>query len=195
MPKYDVTMTHTEDSLTALAHMQYDLFCTRNFIARSVLSLAAIVVGAIYFSHFWGILLVAYGSYLITSTYSASNHTARKLTAAIKSSGKGFPSSRYQFTDKGIDITFHPGKEDEEKLAPVGYGDILKLGEDASYYYLFPTSNGGYCIPKEKLGEKEKDFVKFVEWKTGKTFYRRRPSPFQQIRDWLRERAREPEHL
>ena len=33
MPNYEVTMTHTEDSLVALSHMQYDLFCTRNFIA------------------------------------------------------------------------------------------------------------------------------------------------------------------
>ena len=99
------------------------------------------------------------------------------------------------FTDKGIEITFHPGKEDEEKLTPVGYGEILKLGEDLNFLYLFPTPNGGYCIPKTKLGEKQKDFVKFVEWKTGKKFYRRRPSPLQRIRDWLRERNSEPEHL
>ena len=148
-----------------------------------------------YFSRFWGIALVAYGAYLMTSTYSASNHTAKKLTEAIKASGKGFPSSRYCFTDKGIEITFHPGKPDEEKLTPVGYGEILKLGEDLNFFYLFPTPNGGYCIPKTALGEKQKDFVSFVEWKTGKKFYRRRPSLFQRIRDWLRERNSEPEHL
>ncbi len=195
MTEYDVTMTHTEDSLIALSHMQYDLFCTRNFIARNLLSLVAIVVGAFYFSRFWGIALVAYGAYLMTSTYSASNHTAKKLTEAIRASGKGFPSSRYRFTDKGIQITFHPGKKDEEELTPVGYGDLLKLGEDVTYFYLFPTANGGYCIPKEKLGDKQKSFRQFVEWKTGKKFYRRRPSLLQRIRDWLRERASEPEHL
>ena len=195
MPKYEVTMTHTEDSLIALSHMQYDLFCTRNFIARSLLSIVVIVIGAIYFSHFWGIALVAYGAYLMTSTYSASNHTAKKLTETIKASGKGFPSSRYRFTEKGIEITFHPGKKDEEQLNPVGYGELLKLGEDADCFYLFPTANGGYCIPKEKLGEKQKAFREFVEAKTGKRFYRRRPSPIRQIMDWLRERANEPEHL
>ena len=195
MPNYEVTMTHTEDSLVALSHMQYDLFCTRNFIARNLLSLIAIVIGAINFSHFWGIALVAYGAYLMTSTYSASNHTAKKLTEAIRASGKGFPSSRYRFGEKGIEITFHPGKEDEEQLTPVGYGELLKLGEDANYYYLFPTASGGYCIPKEKLGEEQKAFRQFVEQKTGKRFYRRRPSPLQQIRDWLRERYNEPEHL
>ena len=188
-------MTHTEESLIALSHMQYDLFCTRNYIARNLLSIAVVVIGAMNFSHFWGIALVAYGAYLMTSTYSSSNYTTKKLIDTIQASGKGFPSSRYAFTEKGIDITFHPGKEDEAKLDPVGYGDIIKMGEDMNYYYLFPTSTGGYCVPKKELGEKEKDFVKFVEQKTGKKFYRRRPSPLQRIRDWVREREREPEHL
>ena len=39
MLQYDITMEHNEDSLIALSHMQYDLFCTRNFIARNLLSL------------------------------------------------------------------------------------------------------------------------------------------------------------
>ena len=195
MPKFDITMEHTEDSLRALSHMQYDLFCTRNYIARNLLSLAAIVVGAIYFTHFWGILLVAYGAYLMTSTYSSSNYTVKKLIKAINASGKGFPSSRYCFTDKGIEITYHPGKKDEEKLSPVGYGDLLKLGEDANYFYLFPTASGGYAIPKYQLGDQRAEFVRFVESKTGKTFYRRRPSPLQRVRDWLRERNNEPVHL
>ena len=195
MNRYEVTMTHTEESLKALSHMQYDLFCIRNYIARNLLSVAVVVIGAMNFSHFWGIALVAYGAYLMTSTYSQSNYTTKKLVETIKASGKGFPSSRYTFTDKGVEITFHPGKQDEEQLSPVGYGDFLKLGEDAAYYYLFPNSTGGYCIPKEKLGEKQKEFAKFVEGKTGKQFYRRRPSLLQRIRDWFRERNSEPEHL
>ena len=129
MDRYDITMEHNEDSLVALSHMQYDLFCTRNFIARSLLSLVAIAVGAVYFSRFWGIALVAYGAYLMTSTYSASNHTAKKLTETIEASGKGFPSSRYGFTDKGIEITFHPGKPDEEKERIAE--ELLKQLQDA----------------------------------------------------------------
>ena len=121
--------------------------------------------------------------------------TAPLLDGLIHKIGKSCIASRYRFTDKGIEITFHPGKPDEEKLTPVGYGEILKLGEDLNFFYLFPTPNGGYCIPKTALGEKQKDFVSFVEWKTGKKFYRRRPSLFQRIRDWFRERNSEPEHL
>ena len=193
--RFEVTMTHTEESLTALSHMQYDLFCTRNYIARNLLSIAVIVIGAINFSHFWGIALVAYGGYLMTSTYSASNHTVKKLVESITASGKGFPASRYRFTAKGIEITFHPGEKDEEALTPIGYGDILKLGEDATYFYLFPTSRGGYCVPKTALGEKKEEFRSFVEGKTGQRFYWRRPSPLQRLRDWLRRREQEPEHL
>ena len=195
MNRFEVTMTHTEESLTALAHMQYDLFCTRNYIARNLLSVVVVVIGAMHFTQFWGIALVAYGAYLMTSTYSSSNHTAKKLTETIKASGKGFPSSRYTFTDKGIEITFHPEKEDEEKLAPVGYGDLIKLGEDMNYFYLFPNSTGGYCVPKAELGENAKCFSQFIEQKTEKKFYWRRPTPLQRLRDWLRARNSEPEHL
>ena len=53
MIKYDITMEHTEESLTALSHMQYDLFCTRNFIVRNLLSLVVIVVGSINFLQFF----------------------------------------------------------------------------------------------------------------------------------------------
>ena len=35
---YSVTMHHDEKSLEALAHMQYDLFCRGNRIARSMIS-------------------------------------------------------------------------------------------------------------------------------------------------------------
>ena len=192
---YKVTMTHNEDSLTALAHMQYDLFCTRNFIARSILSLAAIVVGALYFSKIWGIALLAYGGYLMTSTYSSSNHTVKKLVESIEASGKGFPSSQYLFSDRQIDIVYHPGKKDEEKMAPVFYKDLVKLGEDARFFYLFPHARGGYCIPKEELSGQTEAFRRFVEEKTGRRFYRRRPSPLQRLREWFRDRENEPVHL
>ena len=192
---YEVTMTHSEESLTELAHMQYDLFCTRNYIARSLLSLVAIAVGAVYFSRVWGIALLAYGAYLITSTYSSSNHTVKKLIETIHSSGTGFPSSQYLFTEKQIDIIYHPGKEDEEKMAPVFYKDLVKLGEDTKNFYLFPHSRGGYCIPKDALPDQADSFRRFIEEKAGQRFYRRRPSPLQRLREWLRKRENEPEHL
>ena len=192
---YDVKMKHSEESLTALAHMQYDLFCTRNYIARSILSAALLLTGAYFFRHFWGLMMIAYGSYLMTSTYSASNHEVKKLTDRLKAAGEEFPSSRYQFGAKQIEITYRPGKKDEEKNDPVSYDRIIKLGEDRNYYYLFPHSQGGYCIPKSALGEQEDAFLNFVETKTGIRFYRRRPSPLKRLRDWMKKRENEPEHL
>ena len=195
MTRFEITMQHNEESLYALAHMQYDLFCTRNFIAKSLLSLSLIVLGAYFFSRVWGIFLLAYGCYLITSTYSASNYQVRKLLGQLKAAGQPLPSSRYRFEDTGIAITYHPGREDEEELAPVSYRAILRLGEDGKYYFLFPSDRGGYCIPKDSLGEERKAFAAFVEEKTGQRFYRRRPTPLQRLREWLKRRENEPEHL
>ena len=195
MTRFDVTMKHSEESLFALAHMQYDLFCTRNFIARNLLSAALILLGAYFVSRIWGIFLILYGIYLMTSTYASSNHTVRKLIAQIEASGKGYPSSRYRFEDRHIAITFHPGEPDEEDLTPVAYSDLVKLGEDNRYFYLFPNPHGGYAVPKELLGGRQKEFAAFLEEKTGQRFYRRRPSPLRRLRDWLEKRAREPEHL
>ena len=145
---YIVTMRHDEKTLIALSHMQYDLFCVRNYIARNVLAITAILVGGFYFKHIWGILLLAYGTYLLTSTYASANHTARKLIAAIEADGGKYPASRYFFEEGQIRIVYHPGEADEEELDPVGYGAVQKLGEDREYLYLFVSDRGGYMIPK-----------------------------------------------
>lgn len=184
---YIVTMRHDEKSLMALSHMQYDLFCVRNYIARNLLAITAILVGGWYFKHIWGILLLAYGAYLLTSTYASANHTARKLIAAIEADGGRYPSSRYFFEDKEIRINYHPGESDEEALDPVGYGAIQKLGEDREYLYLFTSDRGGYMIPKKALGDDEAGFREFVKLRTHKDFQRSR-KPMSRIRAWRYEK-------
>ena len=192
---FDIKMKHSEESLLAVSHMQYNLFCTRNFVARSILSAVVLMIGAYNFRHVWGLMLIAYGSYLMTSKYSASNHQVRKLTEGFKKAREELPSSRYRFFDKQIEITYRPGKKDEETLDPLSYDKLIKLGEDADYFFLFPHSQGGYCIPKKALAGKENAFRDFVEQKTGQRFYRRRPSPLQRLTEWMRKRENEPEHL
>lgn len=184
---YVITMRHDEKSLIALSHMQYDLFCTRNYIARNVLAIAAILVGGWYFKHIWGILLLAYGAYLLTSTYASANHTARKLIAAIQADGGHFPSSRYFFEEAQIRIVYHPGEPDEETLDPVGYGAVQKLGEDREYLYLFVSDRGGYMIPKKALGDDVGGFREFIRLRTKMDFQRSRV-PMTRIRAWLYER-------
>ena len=184
---YIITMRHDEKTLTALSHMQYDLFCTRNYIVRNILAMAAILVGGWYFKQIWGILLLAYGTYLLTSTYASANHTARKLIAAIQANGGSFPSSRYFFEDRHIRILYHPGESDEEELDPVGYGAVQKLGEDRAYLYLFTSDRGGYMIPKKALGDDESGFREFIRQRTRMDFQRSR-LPMSRFRAWLYER-------
>ena len=184
---YIITMRHDEKTLMALSHMQYDLFCTRNYIVRNILAMAAIRVGGWYFKQIWGILLLAYGTYLLTSTYASANHTARKLIAAIQANGGSFPSSRYFFEDRHIRILYHPGESDEEELDPVGYGAVQKLGEDRAYLYLFTSDRGGYMIPKKALGDDESGFREFIRQRTRMDFQRSR-LPMSRFRAWLYER-------
>ena len=191
MARFDVKMQHNEDSLLALSHMQYDLFCSRNRLARSLLSAALVVTGVIYGSNWWSLLIIAYACYLTTSTYAASNRTARRIADQLEQAGQPLPASRYIFDKNRIRII---DLNSGEELDPVAYGDILGLGEDRDALYLFRSQYGGYRIPKEALGEREGEFRSFVENKTGKLFIRRL-TPLNRLRAWLHEREREPMHL
>ena len=166
--RFCVTMKHTEKTLESLAHMQYDLFCMRNRVMRSVLSLVLMVVGIVNFSQWWGILIVAYGCYLTTSTYASANHTAHKLAKAIRDAGMALPESRYQFGDSAMEVISLPdGKSDGEPLA---YGAVARLGEDREAFYIFRDAYGGYMIPKQELGDQEEAFRQFMEEKTKQSF-------------------------
>ena len=96
---YEAHIKHTEETLTALAHMQYDLFCTGNRIGRTAVAAGLFVFGALNYTQWWGLLLIAYGSYLISSKYAAANRTAKKLAQQIKESGGEYPSSKYIFEE------------------------------------------------------------------------------------------------
>ena len=191
-PFFEVKMQHNEDTLVALAHMQYDLFCTRNRVARSFLSVILILIALLYGGgNWWSLLIIAYACYLTTTTYASSNHTAHKLAEQLKASKMPFPSSRYLFGKDAMQIITLP---DGEQLDPLPYSQVLQLGEDFKAYYLFRDQYGGYRIPKEELGEQEEEFRKFVQGKTGKKFIRRL-TPLRRLRMWLDHRANEPEHL
>ncbi len=170
MYKYKVTMQHNEESLLALSRMQYDLFCKSNRIIRSLLSLLFIILGLAYASAWWGILLIAYGCYLTTSTYSAANHTAHKLANRIKDSGCSFPCSEYRFEEDLLRVIALP---EQEELEPLPYSSILRMGEDAGYFYIFRDSYGGYMVPKDALGEQVQDFSQFMAAQTGLSFHSR----------------------
>lgn len=192
MDKFEVEMQHTEESLQALSHMQYDLFCTKNRIVRTALSLGFVALGVVYFSHWWGVLAIAYGCYLTTSTYASANHTAHKIAGQLKESGMPFPHSRYLFGKEAIRIISLPG---DEELDPLPYSQVCGLGEDNRNFYIFRDRYGGYVLPKEKLAGREEAFRSFVEGKTGKFFRRRRQAPIRRLIQWMKKRENEAYHL
>jgi hypothetical protein len=191
MPIFQATIQHDDKTFETLAHMQYDLFCKSNRVARTILSIAAILFGIANYESWWGILVIGYGCYLTTSTYSSANHTAHKLSKGIRTSGMQFPSSRYEFTDEGIRIISLP--EQEELGDPLGYSTFEKLGEDWGYFYLFPNPHGGYMIPKTEIEDAEA-FRKFIQHKTGKTFQSKMP-PVAKLLKKLKDREQAPYHL
>ena len=132
MPIFQATIQHDEKTFESLAHMQYDLFCKSNRIGRSILSIAMILLGIANSESWWGILVIGYGCYLTTSTYSASNHTAHKLARQIRAAGIDFPSSRYEFTEEGMCVISLP--ENKSLGNPLAYSDIYQLGEDYDYF-------------------------------------------------------------
>ena len=128
MIHYSVLMEHNEESLQDLAHMQYDLFCQSNRIGRSVLSIAALIVGVLNYSKWWGILLIFYGSYIGSSKYAAANHTARKLAKQLKAANMPFPSSNYVFRDQEMEIITLP---ERKTFGTLKYAQVSRMGENA----------------------------------------------------------------
>lgn len=187
---FEATTRHSAETFRKLARMQYTLFCRRNFVVRSVIALGCAVVGAFNMNTVWGVLLLIYGAYLFSSKYAQADHTARKLSCAIEEAGDSYPASRFQFGEDRIRIV----SQDEEKSeSSLKYSEILKIGEDREYFYLFPTQYGGYMIGKSALGDRAEDFADFIEKKTGK--YVRTPSPLEEVMETIRSRNNEPPHL
>lgn len=192
METFEVEMRHDRQSLTALAHMQYDLFCGRNRAARGLLSLTLIVIAIFYGGgSWWSLLIIAYACYLTTSTYASSNRTARRIADQLEQAGQPLPASRYIFEKTKMRIV---DLNSGEELDPVPYGEVFGLGEDRDALYLFRSQYGGYRIPKEALGERENAFRRFMENKTGQLFIRRL-TPLNRVRNWLHARETEPTHL
>lgn len=179
MIHYNITMQHTEQTFEKLAHMQYDLFCRSNLIMRTILGMAAVVFGIVNLSAWWGVLLIAYGSYLATGKYNSANHTAHKLAKQIKDSGMDFPASRYVFRENAVEIIPLPENANGVSLV---YKEIYRLGEDVENFYMFRDQYGGYVIPKAELGESAADFRAFLEKKTEQSFRAQMPPLLKVLR-------------
>lgn len=192
MPIFQATIQHDDKTFESLAHMQYDLFCKSNRVGRTILSIASILTGIANSAAWWGLLAIAYGCYLMTSTYSAANHTAHKLAKQIREAGMSFPASRYEFTEDGMYIISLP--EEKSLGDSLAYSDFYQLGEDREYFYIFRDQYGGYMVPKSELEEKQEDFRVFIQQKTGQRF-RSRMAPVVKLIRLIQDRREDAYHL
>jgi len=179
MKLFDVTMQHNEKTLLLLSRKQYDLFSGANKMFRSVVGVAGILFGMASSDTWWGFALMAFGCIYMTGTYSGANRKARSLVQAIEDNKMPFPAAKYGFYQDYLEITILPEMEDE---APeqVPYGELLCVGEDRNYFYLFRNQYGGYMIPKEQLNGQVKAFRQHIESSMGQAVRGNR-SPFMQM--------------
>ena len=190
MSIFEAMIQHDDKTFESLARMRYDLFCRNHRRIKTAVSLALIVLGIVNSESWWGIWAIGGGCYLTTSIYNAANYDAHKLAKQIRDSGMPFPSSRYEFTEDGMQVVTLP----ENTLCgePLLYADFCQLGEDREYFYMFPNPYGGYMIPKQDLDED--DFRDFIQKKTGLRF-QKKMAPLTKLMQKIKERESEPYHL
>jgi len=183
MSNYRVTMQHSEKTFELLSRKQYDLFCRSNRMMRMLIMAVCVYLGITNFEQWWGILLTAYGCYMLTSTYSQPNHTAHKLAKQIRERGMPFPAAEYVFRKNYMEIIVLPVKEDEEN-EHLKYNELEKIAEDGDYFYLFRNRYGGYMVPKNQLQGQVDLFRDFLETQTGQ-FCEINTAPWVKLIRWM----------
>lgn len=182
--KFKSETTHTEESIHALAKMQYDIFSVPQKIITYLLSIILIVAGLYLSSKWYGIMYLFIGCLLITSTYVTANYTANKICKLINESGKGYPSSRFLFNDDEVSIYSLP---DNTFIDNISYKSFIRISEDKTAFYLFPHKNGGYVIFKNNIydnnGNKslDDDFRLFIESRVGSKIKRINEAPIVKL--------------
>ena len=183
MANYRVTMQHSEKTFELLSRKQYDLFCKSNRMIRMLIMAVCCYFGIVNFEQWWGILLTAYGCYMLTSTYAQPNHTAHKLAKQIRERGMPFPAAEYVFRKNYMEIIVLPVREDEEH-EQLKYKELEKIAEDSEYFYLFRNQYGGYMVPKDQLQGRTDEFRDFLEKQTGQ-FCAINSAPWVKLIRWI----------
>lgn len=183
--QFTVEMQHSRETLTGLAHMQYDLFNFRNRVSRTLIAIAVVGMGVINMPAWWSYLLMAYGGYLLTARYNSANRVVSKTIGAIEASGLGYPRTRFEFEKTYFRAVALPDPQESDK--PIRYADLAGLGEDSRYFYLFRDNFGGYVIAKEKLGKRTEEFRRLIETGSGKKFSYT-AVPLRAMTAWLHNR-------
>ncbi len=136
------TMTHTPQTIQQLSKMQYDTFQMGRKIAQFVCGLILLYIGFMMKSS----LVVAsicllFGCLLITGTNMPARHRADRI---IKAMNGNFPSTDYIFRKEGFEIC-----TENPELVP--YSELIHLGEDENYLYLYISKLSAYMIDKSTI--------------------------------------------
>lgn len=183
---FSFDFTHSEDTFMALAHTQYDLFCKRNLLVRSLIAIVCLGVAVFKLDQWWAYILIAYGVYLFTGKYNQANHTVRKMVRGIHDAHLEFPSSRYIFEEDRLRVISLP---DMEELPSLPYEEVRRVGKDPEYYYVFRDEYGGYMIPRNDLGDRDAEFAEFLSEKTGQLILTKRTPPVMKAVHYLKQRG------
>ena len=169
----EAEITHTMDTCLRLALVQDKRFGRTRRVVRGVIALLPILLGcAVGLENLWGILLLVLGVVL----YWTSGHMyERDAEKAFRMTPEKYRRVKYYFRDR--DMLVEAGGTQKA----VGYGEILALITDGSYYYLFINPQQAYMMELRKPTRRESErFEDFLREKTGrkwKVVIARRPFP------------------
>ena len=131
MSLYKASVTYSEESINAFAKAQFGIFQRKTKI--TLLAAATLL------------LLLFAGCLLIVNVANIPRRTAK---AMMKSSAT-FDIADYDFGDRAFTVTSGGAS------SRVEYKNVIHLGEDSRYYYIFCSPRVGYMLAKQSLAPKE----------------------------------------
>lgn len=162
MLRFTGKMQYSEESVHRLALMQYRTFQAGKrlglFAAAVLLLLAGFSLGLASVA---GLLCFFVGCVLITGFDAPPRRTARALLTQLD--GK-YPLLRYEFTDEGFSSTEEEGRR--------GYGSVLRLIDDGSYFYIYVDEAKAYMVDRSTPEPSAEGLRSFLEEKTGRSWER-----------------------
>lgn len=158
-------MQHSAETIQRLSKMQYDTFQMGKKIAQITCGIILIYLGFTMSSSLpVAAICMLFGCILFTGTNMPAKHRADKIIKAMD--GK-YPKTSYIFMDNAFEIC-------AEEHATIRYSDLIHLGEDAGYLYLYISRTAAYMIDKSTISSLEEVMDRIAnatgkEWLKAKT--------------------------
>ena len=157
-------------AIQCFCKVQFAAFQTKKQIILLVISLAMIVAGATgKLGNFGAAILLPFGCFTLMFIGAIPKSDADKVIQAYD--GK-FPTSKYSFGDRGIDIEVGSDRNH------LDYESMIRLIEDKEFLLFFASPKVAYLIDKESIRPKNVEHFKEytqkrvgVEWTKSRAWY------------------------